>query len=101
MDHAAHAIRTGMIRLVRNRPIQIDDSLLVIPLVAPNQRALKIGVPQSSEQKRTLTALGLVVNVLVLWNTLYMDAALAHLRRAGAEVKPDEGYRPDSCVFML
>ena len=39
-------------------------------------------------QEDQLGALGLVVNVLVLWNTLYMEAALAQLRRAGAEVKP-------------
>ena len=31
--------------------------------------------------------------VLVLWNTLYMDAALAHLRRTGAEVKPEDMAR--------
>ena len=37
-----------------------------------------------------LGALGLVVNVMVLWNTLYMDAALAHLRRTGAEVKAED-----------
>jgi hypothetical protein len=41
----------------------------------------------------TSLALGLVVNVLVLWNTLYMDAALAHLRRTGAEVKPEDVAR--------
>ena len=31
--------------------------------------------------------------VLVLCNTLYMDAALAHLRRTGAEVKPEDMAR--------
>jgi Tn3 transposase DDE domain-containing protein len=40
-----------------------------------------------------LETLGLVVNVLVLWNTLYMDAALAHLRGTGAEVKPEDVAR--------
>ncbi len=35
----------------------------------------------------------MVVNVLVLWNTLYMDAALTHLRRAGTEVKPEDVTR--------
>jgi Tn3 transposase DDE domain len=40
-----------------------------------------------------LGAMGLVVNVLVLWNTLYMDVALAHLRRTGAEVKPEDVAR--------
>ena len=44
-------------------------------------------------QEDQLGALGLVVNVLVLWNTLYMDAALAHLRRTGAEVKPEDVAR--------
>jgi len=44
-------------------------------------------------QEDQLGALGLVVNVLVLWNTLYMDAALAHLRRTGAEAKPEDVAR--------
>ena len=44
-------------------------------------------------QEDQLEALGLVVNVLVLWNTLYMDAALAHLRRTGEEVKPEDVAR--------
>ena len=34
-------------------------------------------------QEDQLGALGLVVNAVVLWNTCYMDAALAHLRRDG------------------
>jgi TnpA family transposase len=41
-------------------------------------------------QEDQLGALGLVVNVVVLWNTLYMDAALAHLRCSGVTVKPDD-----------
>jgi hypothetical protein len=44
-------------------------------------------------QEDQLGALGLVVNVLVLWHTLYMNAALAHLRRTGAEVKPEDVAR--------
>jgi len=38
-------------------------------------------------QEDQLGALGLVVNVLVLWNTLYMNAALNQLREQGVEVK--------------
>jgi TnpA family transposase len=34
-------------------------------------------------QEDQLGALGLVVNILVLWNTIYMDAALAELRQQG------------------
>lgn len=34
-------------------------------------------------QEDQLSALGLVVNMIVLWNTLYMDAVLAQLRSEG------------------
>ena len=34
-------------------------------------------------QEDQLGALGLVVNAVVLWNTIYLDAALAQLRREG------------------
>ncbi len=44
-------------------------------------------------QEDQLGALGLVVNVVVLWNTLYMDAALAHLRRRGVETMPEDVAR--------
>ena len=33
-----------------------------------------------------MSALGLVVNMIVLWNTLYMNAALDQLRREGYRV---------------
>lgn len=38
-------------------------------------------------QEDQLGALGLVVNVIVLWNTLYMEAALQHLRAEGVAVQ--------------
>jgi TnpA family transposase len=44
-------------------------------------------------QKDQLGALGLVVNVVVLWNTLYMDAALAHLRCQYVETNPEDVAR--------
>ena len=44
-------------------------------------------------QEDQLGALGLVVNVIVLWNTLYMDAALSRLRQDGGEVKPEDRAR--------
>ena len=34
-------------------------------------------------QEDQLGALGLVVNIIVLWNTIYIDAALAQLRQEG------------------
>ena len=34
-------------------------------------------------QEDQLGALGLVINIIVLWNTIYIDAALGQLRREG------------------
>lgn len=44
-------------------------------------------------QEDQLSALGLVVNVIILWNTRYMEASLKHLRSAGAVVNPDDVAR--------
>ena len=39
-------------------------------------------------QEDQLGSLGLVVNVIVLWNTIYMHAALNQLRAEGFDVRP-------------
>ena len=44
-------------------------------------------------QEDQLGALGLVVNAIVLWNTLYMEAALKQLRTGGHLVHPDDVAR--------
>ena len=44
-------------------------------------------------QEDQLSALGLVVNMIVLWNTLYMDAVLAQLRHEGYPVRPEDEAR--------
>ena len=44
-------------------------------------------------QEDQLSALGLVVNMIVLWNTLYMDAVLTQLRSEGYLVKPEDEAR--------
>lgn len=41
-------------------------------------------------QEDQLNALGLVTNAVILWNTLYMDRALEHLRDHGLEIDPDD-----------
>ena len=55
-------------------------------------------------QEDQLGALGLVVNAIVLWNTLYMAAALKELSRVGYEVCPEDVARlspliPDTSIF--
>ena len=43
-------------------------------------------------QEDQLGALGLVVNMIILWNTIYLDRALEHLREQGLRIEPeDEG----------
>jgi hypothetical protein len=44
-------------------------------------------------QEDQLGALGLVVNAIVLWNTLYMEAALQQLRAEGVPVHTDDVAR--------
>jgi TnpA family transposase len=41
-------------------------------------------------QEDQLSALGLVVNVVVLWNTIYIDTVLEHLRREGTLPAPED-----------
>jgi hypothetical protein len=44
-------------------------------------------------------ALGLVVNIIVLWNTIYMDAALEQLRREGFPVNPEDVARLSPLIY--
>jgi TnpA family transposase len=50
-------------------------------------------------QEDQLGALGLVVNVIALWNTIYMDAALEQLRREGYPLKPEDVARLSPLMF--
>ena len=44
-------------------------------------------------QEDQLSALGLVVNMIVLWNTLYTDAVLTQLRSEGYPVRDEDAAR--------
>jgi TnpA family transposase len=44
-------------------------------------------------QEDQLGALGLVVNIIVLWNTIYMDAALTQLRKEGYPIREEDVAR--------
>ena len=46
-----------------------------------------------------LGALGLVLNAVVLWNTVYMNAALEQLRAQGYEVQDDDVARLSPFAF--
>jgi TnpA family transposase len=44
-------------------------------------------------QEDQLGALGLVVNIIVLWNTIYIDAAIAQLRQEGYPLRDEDVAR--------
>jgi Tn3 transposase DDE domain len=50
-------------------------------------------------QEDQLGALGLVVNIIILWNTLYINAALEQLQAEGYPIQPDDVARLSPLVF--
>jgi hypothetical protein len=50
-------------------------------------------------QEDQLGALGLVVNVIVLWNTIYMDAVIEQLRSEEYPLKPEDVGRLARLMF--
>ena len=50
-------------------------------------------------QEDQLGALGLVVNTIVLWNTLYINAALQSLEEEGYPIQPEDIARLSPLVF--
>lgn len=44
-------------------------------------------------QEDQLGALGLITNAVTLWNTIYMEAALNHMKQQGFEVKEEDVVR--------
>jgi TnpA family transposase len=50
-------------------------------------------------QEDQLGALGLVVNMIVLWNTIYMEAVLDQLRAEGCEVRDEDVARLSPLVY--
>jgi len=53
-------------------------------------------------QEDQLGALGLVTNAVVLWNTIYMESALNHLKRSGLKIDEDDikHLSPLSCKHI-
>ena len=50
-------------------------------------------------QEDQLGALGLVVNIIVLWNTLYMTAAVERLKQHGYPVLDEDLARLSPLIF--
>jgi TnpA family transposase len=50
-------------------------------------------------QEDKLGALGLVVNIIILWNTIYMDAAITQLKSEGYDIKIEDVKRLSPLSF--
>ena len=50
-------------------------------------------------QEDQLSALGLVVNMIVLWNTIYIDAIIQELRKEGKSVRDEDAARLSPLVY--
>jgi TnpA family transposase len=50
-------------------------------------------------QEDQLGALGLVVNMIVLWNTMYMEAAIKQLRKEGYSIRDEDVARLSPLIY--
>lgn len=50
-------------------------------------------------QEDQLSALGLVVNMIVLWNTIYIDAVIQELQKEGKSVRDEDAARLSPLVY--
>jgi len=73
---------------------RLRDYFVRNPQVAPATRAWYF-----ENQEDQLGALGLVVNVIILWNTLYMSAALEQLQAEGYPIQSEDVARLSPLVF--
>ena len=74
-----------------NSPLPYIFARLLLPPLHGRRGELRQRYREGQEDQ--LGALGLTVNLVVLWNTIYMDAALNQLMSEGYEVRPQDVAR--------
>lgn len=88
----------------RELPLRTRDVVKLLRAVFYGRRG-ELRQRYCEGQEEQLGTLGLVVNVLVLWNTYYMDAAINQLISEGWEIKEEDQARlsplPHSHINML
>jgi Tn3 transposase DDE domain len=62
-------------------------------------KSKRLSCPLFRGKDNQLGALGLVVNMIVLWNTLYINAALEQRAREGYHATPEDVARLSPLVF--
>ena len=66
---------------------------MVLLVIARPDALLMFELQRLAEVIPELGALGLVVNIIALWNTIYIEAVLAQLRQEGYPVRDEDVAR--------
>lgn len=76
-----------------NRQLTVQESRHRLARAIAHGGNGQIRQPYRDGQEDQLAALGLVLNAVVLWNTRYLDAAVAALQAAGEPVAEEDAKR--------
>lgn len=76
-----------------NRQLTVQESRHRLARVICHGKRGQIQQAYREGQEDQLAALGLVLNAVVLWTTRYLDAALAHLRAQGHQIRDEDAAR--------
>lgn len=90
---------------------QLDEAYMHTAHNLPHNAAVSIGQEDGRDvpiltgldklpEPPSLVALGLVLNMVVVWNTRYVDAAVRHLQAKGVEVRPEDVARLTPLSFQ-
>jgi TnpA family transposase len=89
---------SGLMRMLQtnNSPTKLARALADLGRIIKTMHLLNCGELRQryrQGQEDQLGALGLIVNAVVLWNTIYIDAALKQLRKEGLAVRDEDVAR--------
>jgi hypothetical protein len=80
-------------RRLMNRQLTVQESRHRLARATCHGGRGQIRQAYREGQEDQLAALGLVLNAVVLWNTRYLDAAVAQLRAKGHDIKDEDVAR--------
>jgi TnpA family transposase len=77
-------------RRTATRQLTVQESRHALARSICHGRRGTIAQPYRDGQEDRLASLGLVLNAVILWNTRYLDAAVATLRAAGHQISDED-----------
>ena len=92
-------LAAGLPSFVRGSPISTADPDPAKSGLRPHKLAPAVFHGKGEGQEDQLGALGLVINIIILWNTLYINAAFDQLAGEGYPIQPEDVARLSPLVF--